>query len=119
VLWIDPADYAPTLEAATHTLARAGMNVSIYNHQLCTLPRSLWPFAVKSISDWKNVYLKECERCGVRDFCGGFFQSATKRHSANIRALPELSASADRYLRDRWGIDVPHCETVKADAMME
>jgi His-Xaa-Ser system radical SAM maturase HxsC len=94
VLWIDPVDYATSLETATRTLAQAGMHVSIYNHQLCTIPRSLWPFAVRSISDWKNIYLDTCNGCGLRDYCGGFFQSATKRHSAHIRALPVLSAEA-------------------------
>ena len=32
----------------------------IYNHQLCLIDRALWPFAVKSISDWKNEYHPEC-----------------------------------------------------------
>jgi His-Xaa-Ser system radical SAM maturase HxsC len=98
VLWIDPVDYAPQLEQATRTLARAGLRVSIYNHQLCTLPRSLWPFAVRSISDWKNVYLDACEGCGVREYCGGFFQSGTKKHSAHIRALPILSQGAEAFM---------------------
>jgi len=105
VLWVDPVDYAPQLEAATRRLALAGMNVSIYNHQLCTIPRTLWPFAVKSISDWKNVYLDQCSECGVREFCGGFFQSATKRHSVHIRPLPPLSDDAARYLREFWGME--------------
>jgi len=87
-LWIDPFDYRDALRETVETLDGAGMNVSIYNHQLCTLPGELWPFARRSISDWKNVYLDECDRCGVREQCGGFFQSATKRHSRFIRALP-------------------------------
>ncbi len=98
VLWVDPVDYAAQLEAATRTIAQAGMRVLIYNHQLCTLPRSLWPFAVRSISDWKNVYLESCAGCGVRDYCGGFFQSATKRHSAHIRPLPLLSEEAAEFM---------------------
>jgi His-Xaa-Ser system radical SAM maturase HxsC len=92
VLWIDPHDYARELEAAVRSLALLGTRVWIYNHQLCTIPKSLWPFAVKSISDWKNVYLPECDGCAVRYRCGGFFQSATKRHSAHIRAVAPLRA---------------------------
>lgn len=87
-LWIDPADYAQSLEQATRRLVLSGVNVRIFNHQLCTIPATLWPFAVKSISDWKNVYLPPCDGCAVRADCGGFFQSATKRHSAHIRAVP-------------------------------
>ena len=80
-LWIDPSDYQRELRAATEILAGAGMNVSIYNHQLCVLDQSLWPYARKSISDWKNVYLPACNGCTVLDRCGGFFQSGTKVHS--------------------------------------
>jgi His-Xaa-Ser system radical SAM maturase HxsC len=86
-LWIDPHDYQDRLESAVEFLAIRGMNVSIYNHQLCVLRKSLWKFARKSISDWKNIYLDECRSCGVREGCGGFFKWATKLHSAHIRAV--------------------------------
>jgi len=86
-VWIDPIAYQAELEQATKTLALHGLNPLIYNHQLCVLRRSLWPFAVQSISDWKNVYLPECEPCAVRTQCGGFFHSATKRHSHAIRPI--------------------------------
>lgn len=86
-LWIDPYEYQTELQEATETLFLSGMNVSIYNHQLCILNRQLWPFARKSISDWKNIYLNECEHCTMRKQCGGLFQSATKKHSAFIRAF--------------------------------
>jgi His-Xaa-Ser system radical SAM maturase HxsC len=104
VLWIDPQEYRAELEEATLFLAANGLDVSVYNHQLCTIPRSVWPFAKKSISDWKNVYLEECAPCGVRAFCGGFFQSATKKHSAHIRSLPPLSPEATAALRSIHGI---------------
>lgn len=88
-LWIDPADYQRELAAATETLAQAGMHVSLYNQQLCVLDRTLWPFARKSISDWKTIYLDECNCCAARDRCGGLFQSAAKKHSAHIHALAD------------------------------
>ncbi len=59
----------------------------IYNHQLCLLNRELWPFAVRSISDWKNRAHPECLRCGVRESCGGFFFSAKYRTSEHIQAI--------------------------------
>lgn len=86
-LWIDPADYQRELLAASEILCGAGMNVSIYNHQLCVLDRALWPLARKSISDWKNVYLPACNECSVLPECGGFFQSGTKIRSARIAAV--------------------------------
>jgi His-Xaa-Ser system radical SAM maturase HxsC len=91
-LWIDPHDYQDQLETAVEFLSTRGMNVSIYNHQLCVLRKSLWKFARKSISDWKNIYLEECTSCAIKEDCGGFFKWATKLHSAHICAFPKSPA---------------------------
>jgi His-Xaa-Ser system radical SAM maturase HxsC len=94
-LWIDPFDYQRELRTATMTLADAGLTVSIYNHQLCTLDRAMWPFARRSISDWKNIFVPECDSCEVRDACAGFFHSAAKRHSAHIRPRTRRTSTDD------------------------
>ena len=86
-LWIDPFDYRAQLTKACDVLATAGVNVSVYNHQLCVLPESLWQFNKKSISDWKNVFLPECESCLRQDECGGFFASSRSKFSSHIRAF--------------------------------
>lgn len=98
VLCISPLEYAPQLETATLALALRGVNVSIYNHQLCALPRSLWPFAASSISDWKTVYPDVCERCGVRKFCGGFFESSIAQHTAHPQPLGPVSPKAEAFM---------------------
>jgi His-Xaa-Ser system radical SAM maturase HxsC len=84
-LWIDPVDYQQELYRAVSFLADSRMNVSIYNHQLCVLDERLWPFARKSISDWKNEYMPECLGCREKENCGGFFASAKIRYSDHIR----------------------------------
>lgn len=86
-LWIDPWHYRGELVSAIRELAYARVNASIYNHQLCVLPQQLWPYARKSISDWKNEYIELCDRCAVKDQCGGFFASARLRHSRYLRAI--------------------------------
>jgi hypothetical protein len=91
LLWIDPYDYQTELRRATEILALSGLRTSIYNHQLCVLDPELWPFARKSISDWKNIYLDECERCVKREQCGGLFQAAAKRHSVYIKPFSSLT----------------------------
>ena len=88
-LWVDPADYQQELSEAVETLRWAGLDVSIYNHQLCLLPRSLWQYAKKSISDWKNEYMPQCQECSVRGSCGGFFASASLRYSDHIQPIHE------------------------------
>ncbi|MDO8282677.1 MAG: His-Xaa-Ser system radical SAM maturase HxsC [Thermodesulfovibrionia bacterium] len=83
-VWIDPLEYMPMLEEATKLLYQRNMNVSIYNHQLCTLPKKLWGFSKKSISEWKNIYLIECIACNKKNECGGFFKSSEKIRGRNI-----------------------------------
>jgi His-Xaa-Ser system radical SAM maturase HxsC len=91
-LWIDPYDYQDVLEDAVEYLAVRNMTVSIYNHQLCVLKPSLWRYARKSISDWKTLYLPECEKCSALPACGGLFQWAIKKHSDHIHSIsvPQL-----------------------------
>jgi His-Xaa-Ser system radical SAM maturase HxsC len=86
-VWIDPIEYQADLTRASLLLDRHGIRTMIYNHQLCLLERAAWPFAIKSISDWKNEYHRECERCLVRQDCGGFFHSAKYRTSDHIHAI--------------------------------
>ncbi|MFD2968846.1 His-Xaa-Ser system radical SAM maturase HxsC [Sphingobacterium bambusae] len=86
LLWMEPVAYAEELEEAVLYLHAMGMNVSIYNLQLCLLKQSLWPFAQKSISDWKQNYLAECSSCSKLDSCGGVFETS-KRHSTLISAI--------------------------------
>jgi His-Xaa-Ser system radical SAM maturase HxsC len=75
-LWVDPNEARPAVQAAAYYLADCGTAVSIYNTPLCLLDREAWPFARRSISDWKNVYAPECGHCDVRERCCGFFKSA-------------------------------------------
>ena len=88
LVWADPADYQRELAATVDILATAGITTRIYNHQLCVLDRRLWPYAVRSISDWKNDYLDICHSCSVRDACGGVFTTSGNRLSQRLRPLP-------------------------------
>jgi His-Xaa-Ser system radical SAM maturase HxsC len=88
LVWADPADYQRELAEAVDILATAGIATRIYNHQLCVLDRRLWPYAVRSISDWKNDYLDICRTCSVRDACGGVFTTSGNRLSQHMRPVP-------------------------------
>lgn len=72
-LWIDPREYMQELSQAVTFLSEQGLNVSIYNTQLCLMPEQLWQFNKRAISDWKNAYVEECTECTKRNECGGFF----------------------------------------------
>jgi His-Xaa-Ser system radical SAM maturase HxsC len=94
-LWIDPTEYADELVEAVTLLDRSRIHTMIYNHQLCLIPRSVWPWTVRSISDWKNEYHPECVKCSVRDECGGFFFSAKYKVSEKVKAIPAAEVEAD------------------------
>ena len=95
LLWIDPMDYRDELASAVEILASARVPVSIYNLPRCVLAKSTWPYAVQSISDWKNGYGEECELCVERQRCAGFFTSGQPRRSRGIAPiLPTLPVSA-------------------------
>jgi His-Xaa-Ser system radical SAM maturase HxsC len=87
LLWIDPMDYKDQLAAGVDLLSTSGVNVSVYNLPLCVLDPSVRPFAVQSISDWKNAYLPECAECSVRRHCAGFFSTGRPKFSRGIAPI--------------------------------
>ena len=86
-LWIDPYDYNEELKQAVLLLSNRGIFTRIYNAQLCVLPHEIREFATNAISDWKDEYLPECDRCKLRNQCGGLFASNMKHHSAHISPI--------------------------------
>ncbi len=86
-VWIDPTEYSDLLSVAVQELKWHRIPVSVYNHQLCTINRSLWADSRQSISDWKNIFLPQCDACVVRHSCCGFFASAMEIHSSAIRPV--------------------------------
>ena len=87
--WIDPADYNEELSRAVDILEMRGLNPYIYNAQLCVLPENLRRFAVQSISDWKDIYLDQCDGCSLKGQCGGFFSANRKYISKKIAPIKE------------------------------
>jgi His-Xaa-Ser system radical SAM maturase HxsC len=87
LLWMDPIDYRDALALATEILASLKVNVSIYNLPRCVLARSVWSYAAQSISDWKNDYIDECDKCIEKRRCSGFFSTGRPRYSRAIRAI--------------------------------
>ncbi len=93
MLWMDPMDYGNGLAKAVDHLSAAGVNVSVYNLPKCVLPKSVWPHAVQSISDWKNNFVEECDRCDEKSSCSGFFTTGRPRYSRGVRAITSHGAN--------------------------
>lgn len=92
ILWADPHAYRDTLSEAVDVLRSYGMHCSVYNHQLCLVNPDVETVYRKSISDWKNEYLPQCDGCAKKSECGGFFSTQVMyRHSEHIK--PFLTAN--------------------------
>ncbi len=87
LLWIDPVNYADILERTVQRLHYYRINTLLYNLPLCVLPKSLWNYARQSISDFKNIYLEQCDECSQKNNCCGLFQSSESCHSIGIKAI--------------------------------
>jgi His-Xaa-Ser system radical SAM maturase HxsC len=87
LLWIDPMDYQEQLAEAVSVLSASRVPTSVYNLPRCVLDRSVWPFAAQSISDWKNGFVVECERCDEKPRCSGFFTTGRPHYSRGIQAI--------------------------------
>lgn len=85
-VWIDPIEYKLELKSAVLYLHQRAINVSIYNIPLCLIPREIWRFSKKAISEWKNIYIDECKKCKMQTMCGGLFSTSVKQ-SGHIVAI--------------------------------
>jgi His-Xaa-Ser system radical SAM maturase HxsC len=70
---LDLKDWWLQMQAGSRTLRRYGIRHIFMNTPMCALPEDLWQSAVRSISDWKQVYAEECNGCVVKDSCSGLF----------------------------------------------
>ncbi len=94
-VWIDPLDYSMELTQAVLDLDDWCMDVSIFNLPHCVLPKILWPYARRSISDWKTKYMDICQECIERSECCGLF-ATSKMQSRGIKAI-ELDEKTQHY----------------------
>lgn len=63
-----------TLATALNRSIARGIDVSLFNFPLCSVPENYRDLAPSTISDWKRKYLPQCSDCGLRATCGGFFE---------------------------------------------
>lgn len=77
-VWIDFNKVENYINTAVLMLIKNGITTNLYNFPLCHLNPNLWQIAIRSISDYKVRYPKECLNCNVKNLCGGFFESTYK-----------------------------------------
>ena len=70
-LWVDPVDCAGSLKEATFFLANRGMDVSVYNFPLCSLPGELWEFAGRAFPTGRTPIFPSVRRAACRTSAAG------------------------------------------------
>ncbi len=66
----------------------ADIPVKLFNFPRCTVGEAYRHYCAKSISDWKNKYIEECDACTEKDLCCGFFEWYNPEWEwANISAI--------------------------------
>ena len=75
-VWIDPAFCPRELAETIDCLEQSRIQVRLFNIPLCLLPRQLWSYACRSISNWKQTYIHVCEGCKVKEQCCGMFSTS-------------------------------------------
>ncbi|MBS7708109.1 His-Xaa-Ser system radical SAM maturase HxsC [Chelatococcus asaccharovorans] len=73
-LFFDSSVSFTPISRAINIAAARGIDASLYNFPLCTVPSAYRSFAPSTISDWKRKYLSFCDECSLRRICGGFFE---------------------------------------------
>jgi His-Xaa-Ser repeat-associated downstream radical SAM protein len=80
--WIGFDDLKEPVKQMAIKLIQNGIETYLFNFPLCFVDETLWSITLKSISDYKIRYFDECEKCAVKEKCGGFFNS-----TINIKEL--------------------------------
>ena len=88
-VYIDPIDYKEELFKSIRIFRRHDIPSFVYNHQLCTVDSRIWNNCSRSISDFKVIYLEECQSCALKEQCGGLFNSTKYKHSVGIQPIKE------------------------------
>lgn len=62
------------LRGAVSIAKSRNLNVSLYNIPYCTVTPDLRRYLSQSISDWKQSFPDDCNDCGAKHLCTGFFE---------------------------------------------
>lgn len=95
-VYIDHREAFMAMKMAVNKLMAAGINVSLYNFPLCSVDAGYWEICRRSISPEKIRYAKACEKCQVKNICGGFFQTTLAMAKPQIQSIKVRREGRDR-----------------------
>ena len=74
-VWCSYSELWPSVREAAYILLMKGVETELYNYPLCIVDKNLHPVYRRSITPSKIEYMPECETCGKKNKCGGFFRT--------------------------------------------
>lgn len=86
-VWIGFEKVSKNIHQACLILLKAGIITNLYNFPLCNINQSLFSIAHKSITDYKIKYKEECNKCKVKEKCGGFFNSTINVKDIKVKPI--------------------------------
>lgn len=89
-VWIDYPNAFSDAQDSVEMLMHAGINVGIYNFPLCSVNQRYWSVCEKSISESKVRYDSCCDKCIVRDACGGVFSGSMRLAKDALWPITEI-----------------------------
>ena len=87
LVWIEMDELKFYLQSALEESFRCGIEPGLYNFPLCLFDRKYWYCYKNCISDYKIRYFDQCEKCGEKLKCGGFFFSTYHYTKYKVRVL--------------------------------
>ncbi len=89
-VWVEYADAFQASKTAIRIFMQHGIDVQLYNFPLCKVDQAFWPLCAKSISDYKVSYGDSCDRCMVKEICGGVFNTTLRLSKMKLNPVLEV-----------------------------
>ena len=84
-VWVNYDTIWPLIREATEYMISHGVEVELFNYPLCIVDQHLQALYRKSVSPEKIEFLPQCENCGRKNECGGFFRTTKVMPDIHIR----------------------------------
>ncbi len=86
-VWLPYDSFFEAVKQAVDTLVKGKIDVAIYNMPLCLVKPEYWHICKQSISDYKIRFFEKCEKCSVRDACGGVFAGTYRMLEDSVKPI--------------------------------
>ena len=86
-VWISYNEAFDASKEGIDLLIRNSIQVGLYNFPLCAVDTDYHSIAAKSITGYKVRYADECEKCFIKDACGGIFAGTIRLAKYDVKPV--------------------------------